>query len=166
MKRQDRLQVPMTVTWEHAKNTRRHFLQYLIEKNSYTTMIEIGIRRGGTTFHLLDTIPNLTIFGIDTDISQFYTKEVKKKYGERLIPIQGFSELVADQIPNNSVDIIFIDGNHSYEYVVKDIVKYSPKLRPNGLLTGHDIDYPGVNRAVTELVKNYHVGPNNVWVKI
>ena len=166
MKRGDRLQVPMTYKWDHPKSTRRHFLQHLIEKNNFTTMIEVGVRRGGTTFHLLDHCKNLTIFGIDTDISQFYSNEIKNKYGDRLVAIEGYSEIVADQIPMNSVDLVFIDGNHSYEYVYKDIVKYSPKLKPNGLLTGHDIDYPGVNRAVQELVKNYDVGPNNVWVKI
>jgi len=166
MKRRDRLNVPMTVTWDHPKHTRRHFLEYLINKNKFTTMVEIGVRRGGTTFHLLDTIQDLTIYAIDTDISQFYSKSIKEKYGTRLVPIQGFSENVADQIPNNSIDIIFIDGNHSYEYVYKDIVKYSSKLKPAGLLTGHDIDYPGVNRAVKELVVKFDVGPNNVWVKI
>ena len=166
MKRRDRLTVPMTISWDHPKSTRRHFLQHLIDTNNFTVMVEIGVRRGGTTFHLLDNCANLVIYAIDTDIGQFYNKDVKKKYGDRLIPIQGFSEAVVDQIPNESVDLVFIDGNHSYEYVYKDIVKYSPKLKPNGLLTGHDIDYPGVNRAVTELVKNYDVGPNNVWVKI
>jgi len=166
MKRQDRLQVPMTINWEGPKNTRRHFLEHLIKVNNFTTMVEIGVRRGGTTFHLLDMLPNLTIYGIDTDIRQFYNNNIKEKYKDRLIPIQGYSELVADQIPNNSIDLIFIDGNHSYEYVYKDIVKYSPKLKTNGILTGHDIDYPGVNKAVTELIGKFDVGPNNVWVKI
>lgn len=166
MKRNDRLTVPMTVKWDHPKHTRRHFLEHLINSNKFTTMVEIGVRRGGTTFHLLDHIPDLIIYGIDTDINQFYTNEIKSKYGDRLIPIQGMSEHVVNQIPNSSIDIIFIDGNHSYEYVYKDIVKYSPKLKPTGLLTGHDIDYPGVNRAVKELVKNFDVGPNNVWVKV
>jgi hypothetical protein len=33
------------------------------------------------------------------------------------------------------------------------------------LLTGHDIDYPGVNQAVNEMIKQYDVGPNYVWIK-
>jgi predicted O-methyltransferase YrrM len=166
MKRNDRLTVPMTVKWEHKKHTRRHFLEHLITINNFTSMIEVGVRRGGTLFHLLDKIPNLIVYAIDTDIKQFYNDGVKEKYGHRLIPMQGYSEVLADKIQDNSVDLVFIDANHSYEYVYKDIVKYSPKLKPTGLLTGHDIDYPGVNRAVKELVQQFDVGPNNVWVKI
>jgi hypothetical protein len=33
------------------------------------------------------------------------------------------------------------------------------------LLTGHDIDYPGVNKAVNEVIKNFDVAPNFVWIK-
>jgi hypothetical protein len=60
---------------------------------------------------------------------------------------------------------VFIDANHNYEYVKKDIAKYTPKLKPAGLLTGHDIDYPGVNKAVNEVIKNFDVAPNFVWIK-
>ena len=49
--------------------------------------------------------------------------------------------------------------------VKKDIIKYTPKLKQNCLLTGHDIDYPGVNQAVNEMIVHYDVGPNYVWIK-
>lgn len=164
MKRTDRLTVPMTVSWE-GKGNRKHFLRHLIETKKLYVMAEVGVRDGRTTFALLDSIPELKIYAIDTNISLFYNDEVKKKYGDRLIPIQGYSFLVADQILDGSLDIVFIDADHSYESVKKDIIKYTPKLKPTGLLTGHDIDYPGVNKAVNEVIKNYDVGPNFVWIK-
>ena len=105
------------------------------------------------------------IHAVDLDISRFYNKEVKSKYKDRLIPIKGYSYDVADQLPNNSMDLIFIDADHSYESVKKDIVAYTPKLKYNGILSGHDIDYPGVNNAIRELIKDFDVGPNNVWIK-
>jgi predicted O-methyltransferase YrrM len=165
MNRKDLIPVEMTIEWNHRKQTRRHFLEHLIKKNNLQIMIEVGVRNGGTTFHLLDTCPWLKIIGIDTNIKQFYSQEVSSKYGDRLVPMEGLSENMAEFIPDSTVDLVFIDGNHSYEFVKKDIVKYSPKLRSTGFLTGHDIDYPGVNRAVKELVKDFDVGPNNVWVK-
>ena len=128
-------------------------------------MIEVGIDTGKTTFFLLDNIPNLKIYAIDIDIKKFYNEDVKKKYGDRLIPIEGYSYIVADQLPNNFADIVFIDADHSYASVKKDIEKYTPKLKKTGMLTGHDIDYPGVNKAVNEVIKDFDVGPNFVWIK-
>lgn len=162
MKRNDRLTVPVTISFD---GKRKSFLKHLIETNSFKIMIEVGIDTGKTTFFLLDNIPDLTIYAIDTDINKFYNNDIKEKYGNRLIPIQGYSYIVADQIPDNFADIVFIDADHSYESVKKDIIKYTPKLKSKGLLTGHDIDYPGVNKAVNEMIKNYDVGPNFVWIK-
>ncbi len=162
MKRTDRLSIPITVPFE---GKRQHFLKHLIETNNFRIMIEVGIDTGKTTFHLLDTIPQLTIYAVDTDISKFYNVSVKEKYGDRLVPIQGYSFQVADQFADNFADIIFIDADHSYASVKKDILKYMPKLKKGGLLTGHDIDYPGVNKAVNEVIKDFDVGPNFVWIK-
>jgi predicted O-methyltransferase YrrM len=161
-KRKDLLNVPMTVEW-NAKPNRKYFLQHLIETNNFTTMVEVGVRDGRTTFYLLDKIPTLTIYAIDLNISLFYNNEIKEKYGERLIPIQGNSSVVSDKIP--LVDLIFIDADHSYEGCRKDIKSYKTKVKSNGILSGHDIDYPGVNQAVRESILKYDVGPNNVWIK-
>lgn len=162
MKKKDRLSVSVTVSFE---GKRKQFLKHLIEQNNFKTMIEVGIDTGKTTFFLLDNIPDLTIYAVDKDINKFYTDDVKERYRERLIPLQGLSHIVADKIKDSIADLIFIDADHSYESVKKDIEKYSPKLKIGGLLTGHDIDYPGVNRAVTEVIKNFDVGPNYVWIK-
>ena len=150
----------MTIEW-NKKSNRKYFLRHLIESNNYTTMTEVGVRDGRTTFYLLDNIPLLSIYAVDLSIAGFYTKEVKSKYGDRLIPIQGNSSLVADHTPR--VDLVFIDGDHSYNGCAADIRAYTAKVKSAGILSGHDIDYPGVNQAVNQLIKSYEVGPNNVW---
>ena len=164
MKRADRLTVTMTVPWD-GKDYRGSYLLHLIEKNNFKTIAEVGVKFGRTTFFLLDNVHDLVIHAVDLDISMFYNEEIKSKYKDRLIPIKGYSYNVADQLPNNSMDLIFIDADHSYESVKKDILAYTPKLKDNGILSGHDIDYPGVNKAVRELIKDFDVGPNNVWIK-
>ena len=161
-KRNDLLNVPMSIQWNKKPN-RKYFLKHLIEKNNFTTMAEVGTRDGRTTFYLLNQCPNLVIYAIDLDTTKFYNDEIKQKFGDRLIPVQGYSAQVANKIPQ--VDLIFIDADHSYEGCSADIKAYESKVKTGGLLTGHDIDYPGVNRAVRELVKKFDVGPNNVWVK-
>jgi hypothetical protein len=48
---------------------------------------------------------------------------------------------------------------------LKDIESYRKIVKTARGVLGHDIDYPGVNKAVNELIKDFDVGPNNVWVK-
>ena len=56
-------------------------------------------------------------------------------------------------------DWVYIDGNHSYEFVKKDAMLYLPKVKIGGLLTGDDVncivdgDKP-VQKVVSELNKN------------
>ena len=42
------------------------------------------------------------------------------------------------KIKDKSIDFIFIDGNHTYKYVLKDLENYYPKLKDNGILCGDD----------------------------
>ena len=157
-----KLNIARTIQWT-SKPNRKYFLRHLIETNSFTSMCEVGVRDGRTTFYLLDKIPTLKIYAVDLDTNLFYNDTVKEKYKDRLIPIHGKSANVADKIPN--VDLVFIDADHSYKGCYADIKAYSPKVNKGGILSGHDIDFLGVNKAVKELVKTYDVGPNNVWFK-
>jgi len=151
---------PMTISWDGKKN-RKYFLRHLIEDNNYTDMIEVGVRDGRTTFYLLDNCPNLIIYGIDLNINLFYNDTVKEKYGDRLIPLEGNSSIVADLCPQ--VDLVFIDADHSYKGCRLDIEAFKSKVKPNGTLSGHDYDFVGVNEAVNELIPTFDIGPNNVW---
>lgn len=55
------------------------------------------------------------------------------------------------------VDMVFIDGDHRYEEVVKDIDHALSILKKGGILVGHDYnhpDWPGVKKAVDEIFGN------------
>ena len=50
-------------------------------------------------------------------------------------------------------DFIYIDGNHQYDYVKQDLQLYVPKIKPGGIIAGHDYGgptTPGVTQAVDE----------------
>jgi len=159
----DKIKIKRTVDYK-GPNRRDNFLADLLKNINPTLGCEVGVRNGRTTFHLLDAFPNLTMYAIDYDIKLFYKDTAILKYGGRLKPIQGHSHNVHGNIPNNSLDFVFIDASHDYNSVYKDINYYKPKLKPNGWLCGHDMDFPGVNKAVNELLpNNHHIGPNNVW---
>lgn len=69
-----------------------------------------------------------------------------------VIPVREFSYRFS---LTDCVDMVFIDGDHRYETVVKDIKKASELLCKGGLLCGHDYGHPrwpGVKQAVDELL--------------
>lgn len=54
---------------------------------------------------------------------------------------------------NASLDYVYIDADHHYDAVCRDIDAWLPKIKPGGLISGHDFcEYPefGVIQAVTE----------------
>ncbi len=58
------------------------------------------------------------------------------------------SVLAAEDFEDASCDAIFIDGDHQEAAVTSDIEAWLPKVKPGGMLCGHDIDEPGVANAV------------------
>jgi predicted O-methyltransferase YrrM len=74
----------------------------------------------------------------------------------------GYSWEVAKLYDDASLDFCFIDANHSYECVARDIDAWKPKVKRGGILAGHDyIDWPGfgVMRAVSERFSRFEVWP-------
>jgi len=50
-------------------------------------------------------------------------------------------------------DLIWVDGNHKYEYVRFDVREYWKKVKPGGIFSGHDYNHKDVGRAVNEFVE-------------
>jgi hypothetical protein len=86
--------------------------------------------------------------------------------------LKGKTEDMVHLIQDKSLDICFIDADHSYEAVVKDIELYLPKVKDGGILCGHDYDgeHPDVIRAVNEKFSNISVRECDnkqlpIWIK-
>lgn len=60
-------------------------------------------------------------------------------------------------------DMIFIDGGHDYSDVKRDILAWRERLAPGGLLCGHDRDWPGVQKAINELLPGWKAEPGVIW---
>lgn len=74
----------------------------------------------------------------------------------------------APQVPDASLDFVFIDANHAYEYVRDDIAAWAPKVRRGGMVAGHDYKAEGQERkplpfgviqAVTEYTAAHNIAP-------
>jgi len=86
-----------------------------------------------------------------------YAKKLLEKYKYIIQWVKKLSDDAIDMFEDNSIDFIYIDGNHKYEYVKRDIENYWKKVKQGGILAGHDItiakDNYGVARAVEEFCR-------------
>ena len=128
----------------------------------YTKGVEVGVDFAYHARVLLDYIPNLHLLCVDkwnrNPRAYELAKEVLGRYqGAQMV--RGESVDVAQTIPNESKDFVFIDADHNYEGVKKDLNAWYPKVRAGGVLYGHNYQVSrsgntGVIDAVQEFVKN------------
>ena len=154
---------------------------------------EIGVWKGDTSDYLLRKHTKIKLICVDPyrlydhyakyhhhDICQtqkLYDEMYEKirnrlgKYGNRVIWKRDLSEDAATTVDDESLDFVFIDGNHGYEYVDKDIKAWLSKIRKGGIMIGHDFgsnkDGPRcVKRAVENNFDSYKVDENDeCWYK-
>lgn len=139
----------------------------------FTKGAEIGVCTGRYSRILLDSIPDLQLLGIDpytpykgyTDFRRKGTHETNLKLArEATAPFPNYTLMLAfghdaaQWIADESLDFVFIDGNHQYEAVKQDISDWFPKVRRGGIMSGHDYyefksGRGGVVRAVDEFAK-------------
>ena len=62
-------------------------------------------------------------------------------YHESLQILDGESHLMSEQIQDETLDVCFLDADHRYEYVKRDIEKFLPKVKSGGILCGHDCEF-------------------------
>jgi predicted O-methyltransferase YrrM len=67
------------------------------------------------------------------------------------------SAVAADLVPAQTADLVFIDGDHRYQAVCADLGRWRPKLRPGGILCGHDSEthYAGLSPEQQRLVDDH-----------
>jgi len=83
---------------------------------------------------------------------------------EYLKPIKMTSIDAVNQYEDESLDFVFIDGNHEYEYVFEDIKHWLPKVKKGGVLSGHDYECPTVRNAVFDSKLNNIISREGCWV--
>jgi hypothetical protein len=162
---------------------RFHFLAFMVRRNGWTSGAELGLWEGRTISYLLAACPGLSMIGVDLWEPQpvnpgpegyegwdhgEHERRARKRcepYGERATLIKATTTEAAKQVPDASLDFVFIDADHSEHGCRSDITTWLPKLKPTGWITGHDINWPGVRAACDDLVPGYEIGPNVVWFR-
>ena len=83
--------------------------------------------------------------------SQF--REMCKNYDNVEI-IKDYSKHASFGFENESLDLVYIDGEHTYDSVLSDITHWLPKVKKNGYISGHDFNFESVKMAIIDSFKN------------
>ncbi len=122
--------------------------------------VEIGVLYGGHAIEIMKEL-NIKKFYLIDDFStggaklEAAAKENLKDYNQVVLCVEDSTTFE----PPEPVDFVYIDGDHSYEAVRKDLNIWDDKTKI--MLSGHDYssNEPGVIRAVNEFcrLKNYNL---------
>lgn len=135
----------------------------------------VGLSGSVTAFGLISNSNfNAKVFCVDTwevmQEQENYHKELKGKdlfdifksnidklkVSKYISPIKGKSIEVAKSISEKDFDIIFIDGEHTFEACYEDIKAWLPKLKQGGKMYGHDgSPDSGVVKALEKIKDEY-----------
>lgn len=72
------------------------------------------------------------------------------KYGLRVAVHKMESTKYAETIEDRSLDFVYLDGSHKLPHVKADLLAYWPKLKPGGVMAGHDYVF-GDPRGVADI---------------
>jgi predicted O-methyltransferase YrrM len=153
--------VHFTFTFSHGLMKPLQEQDELVELMNYVrrekprTVLEIGTSLGGTLFLFCHVAAeDATILSVDLPMGRFgagYSLArlpLNKSFPleqQHLHLIQGDShaqdtlEAVQSLLDGRRLDVLFLDGDRSYEGVKQDFSMYSPLVRDNGLIIFHDI---------------------------
>ena len=133
-------------------NIGRDGLAVLFARLGYTKGAEIGVEQGLYAETLCKANPDLRLYAIDAwrayrgyrdHVSQDKLDGFYRNTIQRLLPydceiIREFSVDAVKQTPDDSLDFVYIDGNHELPFVINDIIEWSKKVRRGGIVSGHD----------------------------
>jgi len=145
------------------------FVSTLIESISAVNVLEVGVAYGYHADYLLDRHPSIHYVGVDPyvhgyDPQDSFSFDVRRLFAPesafmdllflsvhrnlerhlgRASLLRRASQSAAELIGNDSLDLVFIDGDHRPESVLADVSAWYPKVKEGGILCGDDFNWPG-----------------------
>tara|TARA_B100000780_G_scaffold1294_1_gene1082 strand:+ start:14194 stop:14799 length:606 start_codon:yes stop_codon:yes gene_type:complete len=134
-----------------------------LEDIENTVMVEIGSYKGESTLMFASSFAFDTIYSIDPlvgmsdNIQEEFNQNTKLFKGNgtgigdiKVEHIKEYSFDAVERFKDESLDFVYIDGDHSFDNVARDILLYLPKIKKTGFIGGHDYspEHPGVREAI------------------
>ncbi len=137
------------------------------------TMVELGCYKGRSLCSVADIITErkINVFAVDTwhyavdALAEF--NENLKRFGfplnnTQMIRMKEHSIAAAGKFGDKTIDLVFIDTPHDYPTVIADLRAWLPKVKPGGIIAGHDFAplWPGVAKALNEMFGQVDLSAN------
>lgn len=109
----------------------------------------------------------LTVGYAQSNVLEVFRKNLKEGGFEDCVNvIVGKTEDVAPTIAEGFADLVFVDADHRYTGVRRDILEWYPKVREGGIICGHDFERPMrecdeaevLKHCETDYVNGHHYG--------
>lgn len=109
-----------------------------------------GIGNKDVQLHCVDTFCNDNVSDERSDVYPIFTRNTED-YASKIVVHRGLSQSVAKTF-NQKLDILFIDGDHSWKGILTDLECWLPFLKEEGILVLHDVAWGDVKRALEEII--------------
>ena len=163
--------------WGALRRVNRSHIGEVLHELQYNKGVEIGVRRGAFSKVLCEKNPDLHLTCIDPwdNYHPRYPQEKQDKiYNKAIQNLSSFidegritilrkssMDALAD-FQDESLDFIFIDGNHNFDFVMMDIICWAKKIKVNGIIAVHDyysFTWAGIVKAVDAYTHCHHIDP-------
>lgn len=161
-------------------------LPYIRRLGPNTTGIEIGVARGESSYAILENCQNVTkLYGVDPylaykdwngPVDQEHndkTKQIAMKnlqeFDGRFVLGNQTSDEFRKTLGDEKVNFIYVDGDHSYDGVKKDLGNYYDCVSKGGIFAGHDFNLKNVRQALDDFRQERKIRlpirnlANNTW---
>lgn len=151
----------------------RESLAATMKDMGLTKAVEIGCRYGASALLWKEHIPNLDLTCIDPyrayhRVSQerqdlIYEGVQSNLAGSGVKLVRAASLDVVDQWEDGSLDWVHVDGDHSFDAAVRDIIQWAPKVREGGLVLVHDYCAFGMSGVIPAVDAYTHCHRIDPW---
>lgn len=134
--------------------------EVVVEEGSWlgrsTCFMATGLKDGGKNGVVYAVDPHTgssehkTMFGDGIDTYPEFLENLERAGVEnQVVPIKNYAEKAAKIFKDNSIDLVFIDAEHTFKDVKKDFKTWFPKVKAGGKIVFHDMHFPAPNWVTT-----------------